>query len=131
MSGPMTSLLLVEDDPDTQTALQAFLHFKIPAEIRIAESLAEATEALKKYRFDCMLLDLMMPDGPGEKLIEGADDWLARPRIVVVSGIPEDGARWNKVKALGPDAMVHKPYYPDSLVAAIVGGPPSEPEPKG
>jgi DNA-binding response OmpR family regulator len=125
-------ILLVEDDEATAKALRAFLHHQIPSDIELVESLAEARDAINRRRYDCILLDLMLLGGRGEELLEETKDRPDRPRVIVVTAIPEDGARWNRVKALGPDAMVRKPYDPDDLVAAIRGvvpGPDRPPQP--
>jgi DNA-binding response OmpR family regulator len=126
-------LLLVEDDDATAKALRAFLHHQFPCEVELVGSLDEAKDSIGRRRPECILLDLMLPGGQGEELLETYQRDPSRPRIVVVTAIPEEGARWKRVQALGPDAMVRKPYYPDDLVAAIRGeaADPSQPEPKG
>lgn len=131
MNEAPTRLLLVEDDEATAKALRAFLHHQLPCEVELVASLDEARDSLGRRRPDCILLDLMLPGGQGEDLLEEMKGRPDRPRVIVVTAITEDGPRWNRVKALGPDAMVRKPYYPDDLVAAIrgiVGPDPSQPK---
>jgi DNA-binding response OmpR family regulator len=126
-----TKLLVVEDDEATAKALRAFLHHQLPCEVELVESLQEAKDSLGRRRPDCILLDLMLPGGQGEDLLVDLKGHPDRPRIIVVTAIPEDGPRWRRVQALGPDAMVRKPYYSDDLVNAIRGITEPDPEPKG
>ena len=62
----MKKLLIVEDEPDIQELLEAYLH-DAGYETTIAEDGVEALAKFQKDKFDLILLDLMLPkiDGFG------------------------------------------------------------------
>jgi CheY-like chemotaxis protein len=62
-------LLLVEDDHNTQIAVQSLLHKK-DIHIAIAGTGATALDQLAGTRFDCVILDLQLPDMTGFEWLE-------------------------------------------------------------
>jgi CheY-like chemotaxis protein len=66
---PMRKLLLVEDDEGQRTSLTALLG---EGEISVVEvgTAAGALEAVSAGHFDCVIVDLGLPDMPGADLIE-------------------------------------------------------------
>jgi PAS domain S-box-containing protein len=61
-------LLLVEDHPDTASALAEFLQ-RFGHRVRIAHSLAQARELAEAGPFDLLVSDIQLPDGTGLELI--------------------------------------------------------------
>jgi CheY-like chemotaxis protein len=61
-------VLVVEDNPITQTLLKAMLEVdsRLNFVITMVETLGEAKDALWKRRFDLVLLDLILPDSEPE-----------------------------------------------------------------
>jgi CheY-like chemotaxis protein len=66
-------LLLVEDDPNTQIAVQSLLHKK-DIHITTAGTGAAALEQLASTTFDCVILDLQLPDMTGFDWLERMED---------------------------------------------------------
>jgi hypothetical protein len=64
------SLLLVEDDERERVAITELIGGGDDVEIVAAGSTEEALEQLKSKRFDCMVLDLKLPDATGFSLLE-------------------------------------------------------------
>ncbi|MEA2443109.1 MAG: hypothetical protein QOJ12_401, partial [Thermoleophilales bacterium] len=64
------SLLLVEDDERERAAITELIGGGDDVEIVAAGSTEEALEHLKSKRFDCMVLDLKLPDATGFSLLE-------------------------------------------------------------
>src|SRR5882724_11240958 len=70
LQSELKHILLVEDDQNTQIAVQSLLHKK-DIQIATAGTGAAALEQLAGARFDCVILDLQLPDMTGF-------DWLKR-----------------------------------------------------
>lgn len=119
--------LIVEDHDKAAKALKALIIHGIDWGATVAPTLAEARAYLSECP-DAVLLDLTMPDGDGEDLIDDIRDRCPGCRIVVVTGLVP-GARMDAVAARGPHAIVQKPYYPDVLLDAVRG--PSDPPAPG
>ncbi len=65
-------LLLVEDDENTQIAVQSLLQKK-DIHITVSGTGATALEELADTRFDCVILDLQLPDMTGFEWLEGME----------------------------------------------------------
>jgi DNA-binding response OmpR family regulator len=115
MTGDLTSILLVEDDP----VLGTFLADNLSAdgyEPIVAETLRDALRDAEYKRPDLAVVDLALPDGSGLELIErirGADGIVSRvdPQlpIVVLSGRAGEVDRV-RVFERGADDFVAKPF---------------------
>jgi CheY-like chemotaxis protein len=57
---------------------------------------------------DCIVLDLELPDGPGEAILRKVRFERLPIREVVSSGMPDSG-RLSEVRAMRPDALLQKP----------------------
>jgi len=80
-------LLIVEDDAVQRDSMRALLG-TAGVEITLAGTAAEALARLKETTFDCMVVDLHLPDLSGYQLLEqmaDADD-LAFPPVIVYTG---------------------------------------------
>ena len=69
-------ILIVEDEPSLRELIQRSLE----KERYVVEAAGDFNSALRKiedYDYDCILLDIMLPDGSGLEL--GADDYLPKP----------------------------------------------------
>jgi CheY-like chemotaxis protein/CHASE3 domain sensor protein len=80
-------LLIVEDDPDQRGAMKQLLA-NARTEITTAENAVEALEHLRRTTFDCMVMDLNLPDLSGYELLEkmAEQDEVAFPPVIVYTG---------------------------------------------
>ena len=62
-------ILIVEDEPALRELIQQTLE-KERYVVETAEDLAGAMEKVGVYDYECILLDLMLPDGSGLSLLE-------------------------------------------------------------
>ncbi|MGK0240550.1 MAG: two-component system repressor protein LuxO [Candidatus Pelagisphaera sp.] len=111
----MKSILLVEDSPS-----QARLHFAylqpLGVDVVIAETGADAREAMTAQRFDLMLLDLRLPDIHGLELLK--DRSLDSPPTIVLTG---EGSLRLAIEAMQAGAMDFqiKPVSADKLRESV------------
>lgn len=100
------SVLLVDDEPDAVRLLERMLvGVARPSRIVRAYTAAQALEALQRMEPDLAFIDLMLPDGSGEQIIEQmrANPRLAKVQVVIVSG--QDAA--GQQQALGTPLCVY------------------------
>ncbi len=112
--------LIVEDHDATRRALAAIFRrkgFRVDAAGTLTEGLA-----LLAPEINCIILDLMLPDGGGEWLLVKVRQDRPLMRVIVTTGC-EDRERLQAVRALGPDALLLKPAAADALIHAGSGSP--------
>lgn len=87
LSHRMRRVLVVEDDPVQLDSLQKLLGSR-DVETMGAGNAAACLELLKKNTFDCMVLDLSLPDASGFSLLEtlSREDAYAFPPVIVYTG---------------------------------------------
>jgi PAS domain S-box-containing protein len=109
-------VLVVEDDP-RDAGLVVALAEAAGLRTEVVGTLADALAALRYNRPIGLVVDLRLPDGRGETLLEAArDGLLARVPTIVVT--VEDAAR---VEALGVDAYLTKPIDVERLNRWLAG----------
>ena len=120
------SVLVVEDDLATAKALRRF--FQLTGwEVRIAGSIGEAL-ALLDPPPDCVILDLMLPDGLGEVVLRRIREGGLATRVIVCTGL-HDSARLAALAGLGPDAILRKPVRTAEITRAVGPVGMSRPDP--
>jgi len=90
-------LLVVEDNPAEQMSIEQLLSHE-DIVVRVANTGKEALEVLEEKTFDCVVLDLRLPDMSGFELLERFRDtpYLSDLPVVVFTGkelTPEEDAR--------------------------------------
>ena len=116
MAAETRRILLVEDEKTIRDAVAAYLeregYWVTPAEDGQA-----AIDAFTKYRFDLVVLDLMLPKVPGEEVcrqIRNASD----VPIIMLTAKGEEEDRIAGLE-LGADDYLVKPFSPRELVARV------------
>jgi CheY-like chemotaxis protein len=110
-------MLLVEDHIPTRDVLRRALAHR-GWEVSEATTIAEGLARLDLDRpFDCVLLDLMLPDGDGEVILRKVRTE-GLPTRVVVNTATCDPARLREVSYGRPDAVLEKPYDLEGLCRA-------------
>jgi DNA-binding response OmpR family regulator len=109
------TLLIVDDDAWTRFALKRLLTRR-GWKILTAATVAEGLESLGSAP-DCVILDLTLPDGSGERVLRRIrEDGLAA-RVIVNTAVDNE-ATLDAVRRLGPDAIVRKPVEMKRLLEA-------------
>ena len=104
-------ILIVEDEPSLRELMQKTLA-KERYVVETAGTFHEASLKIADYSYDCILLDIMLPDGNGLKLLE------KRESVIIISA--RDSIE-DKVLGLeqGADDYLPKPFHLAELNARI------------
>lgn len=110
-------LLIIEDD----ASLSEIMCRALCSEGYVVESAAtffDAEDKIAGYNYDCILLDIMLPDGNGLKLLEHIKSLDKGDRVIIISA--RDSID-DKVAGLdlGADDYLAKPFYMAELSARI------------
>ena len=110
-------ILIIEDDD----SLREIITRGLLDEGYIVESAANYSDANDKiagYSYDCILLDIMLPDGNGLRLLEHIKSLKKRDHVIIISA--RDSLD-DKVTGLdlGADDYLAKPFYMAELSARI------------
>jgi DNA-binding response OmpR family regulator len=112
-------ILVVEDDAHVVAMLVEVLEQESFEVVTAADGLAGLL-ALKSSDADAVLLDIMMPDVDGvrvvEQLLEEYEGALPVP-VIVITGSPEGARRCQQL--LGEDEVFLKPFDPGALVSRL------------
>lgn len=110
-------ILIVEDEPQLQEVIRRTLE-KERYVVESAGSLAEALEKTGVYDYECILLDIMLPDGSGLTLLEELKKLRKKENVIIISA--KDSIE-DKIAGLdlGADDYLAKPFHIAELVARI------------
>ncbi|MGY8770034.1 MAG: PAS domain S-box protein [Pirellulales bacterium] len=101
-SSQPTHILIVEDEHSHAILMRrAFEEMPDQFQVVITSTLTEAREEIARKLPDLVLVDLCLPDGRGLELLEGADDKLLFPAVVMTSY----GNEVTAVESLKPGAI--------------------------
>ena len=109
-------LLVVDDDSDLSELIAGFLrdhHY----EVETAADAAGMDAALRRGRFDCVVLDLMMPGEDGLSVLRRLRARDATP-VIMLSAMGEDVDRIVGLE-VGADDYLAKPCNPRELLARV------------
>lgn len=110
-------VLIIEDDKDLQEILQTTLE-KERYVVEVADNLNAGMEKISVYDYDCILLDIMLPDGSGLTLLEELKKIQKKGNVIIISA--RDSIE-DKVEGLdlGADDYLSKPFHLTELLARI------------
>lgn len=99
-------ILIAEDENAIGKALQLKLEH-LGFEVKLVANGEEALTALKKSKFDLMLLDIMMPKVDGFGVLAGIKDLDYKPIVFISSNLSQSSDR-EKAIGLGADDFLVK-----------------------
>lgn len=110
-------ILIIEDEPSLLEIMQRFLE----KERYVVETVTSINDALMKvslYNYDCILLDIMLPDGNGLTFLQELKKMNKRENVIIISA--KDSVD-DKVTGLetGADDYLAKPFHLSELNARI------------
>ena len=113
----MAKILLVEDDVNLREVVQRSLE-KERYIVEVAPDFRTGIQKIEDYTYDCILLDIMLPDGNGLELLEQLKEMRKRENVIIISA--KDSLE-DKVLGLelGADDYLPKPFHLAELNARI------------
>ena len=109
-------VLLIDDDEDFANGLKIFLE-KFNIATVIEGRITSAEKQLKKFEFDIILLDVMMPGGSGFDFLPTIRKMCDVP-VIMLTALDEEDELVNGLD-LGADDYITKPFSPKELVARL------------
>ena len=104
----MPAVLIVEDHEQTRALLSRVFAAR-GWDVRESATVAEGIAALEPPP-ECVVIDLVLPDGDGAEVLEKIRVDALPARVVVVATGVSDPIRLQAVSALGPDLIIQKPF---------------------
>ena len=77
-------ILLVEDDVNLREVVQRSLE-KERYIVEVAPDFRTGIQKIEDYTYDCILLDIMLPDGNGLELLEQLKEMRKRENVIIIS----------------------------------------------
>jgi class 3 adenylate cyclase len=111
MTSTHAAILVVDDDEDNRYALAQRLGREGYANVAVAANGRQALDRLASGSFDCVLLDIMMPELDGYQVLERmkADPVLRYVPVIVISALAELDSAVRCIE-LGADEYLPKPF---------------------
>ena len=113
----LMKILVIEDDP----SLREIIKSSLERERYVVETAGNYRTALFKlddYTYDCVLLDIMLPDGNGLKILEELKHRKRKENIIIISAKDSLEDKVNGLD-LGADDYLPKPFAMGELLARI------------
>src|SRR5205085_4575735 len=113
----LMKILIVEDEPDMLNTITAYFA-KAGYVCEIATRYAEAEQKLALYRYDCLLLDITLPDGNGLGLLQTLRREKATTGVIILSA---KNSLDDRIRGLmqGADDYLPKPFHLSELNARV------------
>jgi len=110
-------ILIIEDEPQLRETVQSFLEAE-QFIVEYAEDYSSGLEKIISYEYDCILLDIMLPDGNGIELLREIKKMHKKDPVIILSA--KDSVD-DKVAGLeiGADDYLAKPFHLAELMARI------------
>lgn len=110
-------ILIIEDDQGMQEVISQSL-IKARYVVEMASTLDEARSKLLLYEYDCVLLDIMLPDGNGLSLLKELADKKINRNVIILSARDSVDDKIEGLE-LGADDYLPKPFHLAELHARI------------
>lgn len=110
-------ILIIEDDQGMQEVISQSL-IKARYVVETASTLDEASSKLLLYEYDCVLLDIMLPDGNGLSLLKELADKKINRNVIILSARDSVDDKIEGLE-LGADDYLPKPFHLAELHARI------------
>ncbi|WP_027378891.1 response regulator transcription factor [Chryseobacterium daeguense] len=110
-------ILIIEDEPEIRNVVQDFLeseHFIV----EYAEDFNSGLDKIISYEYDCILLDIMLPDGNGMELLKEIKSMHKKDPVIILSAKDSVDDKVNGLE-IGADDYLAKPFHLAELMARI------------
>lgn len=110
-------ILVIEDEAELRDTIKESLA-KEQYIVETAADYSEAYEKISLYNYDCILLDIMLPDGSGLDILEELKRIEKSENVIIISAKNSLDDKINGL-ALGADDYLTKPFHMAELNARI------------
>ncbi len=110
-------ILIIEDELQLTNSIRKYLrkeHFICET----APDIKSANEKLESFTYDCLILDITLPDGNGLDILQNVKDSKRKEGIIILSARHSVDDKINGLK-LGADDYLPKPFHLAELSARI------------
>ncbi|MDO8999150.1 MAG: response regulator transcription factor [Bacteroidota bacterium] len=110
-------ILLIEDEPELRKSIKQYLHQEGYL-IESASDFIKAQEKVNVYQYDCILVDITLPNGSGLDIVKQLKDANSKAGIIIISA---KNSLDDRIKGLdlGADDYLPKPFDLAELNARI------------
>ncbi|MCT4121844.1 response regulator transcription factor [Cloacibacterium sp. Arc13] len=110
-------ILIIEDETELAKSISEYLSGENYI-CEFAPTFGEAMEKVETFQYDCILLDIMLPDGNGLAILEELKRQNKQDGVIIISA---KNALDDKIKGLqlGADDYLTKPFHLSELMARI------------
>lgn len=110
-------ILIIEDEAELASSMEEYLLGQQYVCER-AGNFSQALEKITLYQYDCILLDIMLPDGDGFKILEELKRENKQDGVIIISA---RNSLDDKIRGLqtGADDYLTKPFHLPELTARI------------
>ncbi len=110
-------ILIIEDENELAQSIAEYLSEESYL-CEFAATFRQALDKIETYHYDCILLDIMLPDGNGIKILERLKQLDQQGGVIIISA---KDALDDKIKGLqiGADDYLTKPFHLAELAARI------------
>ena len=110
-------ILIIEDEPELARSIAAYLSEENYL-CEFASTFGMAFEKIKSFSYDCILLDISLPDGSGMKILEELKKDNKQEGVIIISA---KNSLEDKIEGLqtGADDYLTKPFHLSELSARI------------
>ena len=110
-------ILVIEDEPSLQELIVKALE-KERFVVETAATYKAAIQKVEDYSYDCILLDIMLPDGSGLSILEELKKENKRESVIIISAKDSLDDKISGLE-LGADDYLAKPFHLAELVARV------------
>lgn len=110
-------ILVIEDELELQQTIKASL-LKESYVVEVASEFYEAQEKISIYDYDCILLDIMLPNGNGMDILHELKKNGKSGNVIIISAKNSLDDKINGLE-LGADDYLTKPFHISELTARI------------
>lgn len=110
-------VLIIEDEKELVKSMAQYLRQESYV-CEVAYTAKEAIEKIMMFEYDCILLDINLPDGNGLKILETLKDHQKSEGVIIITA---RNSLDDKVKGLnlGADDYLSKPFFLPELAARV------------
>ncbi|SDQ66955.1 DNA-binding response regulator, OmpR family, contains REC and winged-helix (wHTH) domain [Chryseobacterium soldanellicola] len=110
-------ILIIEDEIELAKSISEYLSGENYL-CEFAATFRDAMDKIEAFQYDCILLDIMLPDGNGLAILEELEKQDKQDGVIIISA---KNALDDKIKGLqlGADDYITKPFHLSELMARI------------